>query len=148
MNKLLAALIAGAFATIAVAQSQPQKPTAQERRDAVQSTTQAGSGSSASTANTASQQAMNTKVSQQVSKMSTAEKKAWANEINRQMVNPNNPSGSAAGTAAMQKENVAISKEVAKLSTAEKKAFIEAFEKSGINPDAPSSGGVGAAVKK
>jgi hypothetical protein len=114
MNKLLVALIAGAFASVAAAQTAPPKPTTQERAADVKAATQAGSGSSASTQKTAAEQAANTKASREVAKMSRAEKEAFAKEINRTMLNPDNPSGSVAGTAAMQKANTATSKEVAK----------------------------------
>ena len=46
--------------------------------------------------------------------MTTAEKKAYINEINKTMVNPENPSGSVAGTNAQQKANVEASKAAGK----------------------------------
>ena len=110
MNKLLVALIAGAFASVAAAQTAPAKPTAQERQADVKAATQAGSGSSASTQATAEQQKANVKASKETAKMSTAEKKDAIKNVNKQMVNPDNPSGSVAGTAAQQKANVAESK--------------------------------------
>jgi len=42
--------------------------------------------------------------------MTTAEKNKAIKDANKQMINPENPSGSAAGTAAQQKANVAESK--------------------------------------
>ena len=114
MNKLIVALIAGAFASVAAAQTAPPKPTTKERAADVRSTTQEGSGSSASAQKTAVEQAANTKASREVAKMTRAEKEAFAKEINKQMINPDNPSGSVSGTAAQQKANTAASKEVAK----------------------------------
>ena len=117
MNKLLVALIAGAFASVAAAQTAPAKPTAQERQADVKAATQAGSGSSASTQATAEQQKANVKASKETAKMSTAEKKDAIKNVNKQMVNPDNPSGSVAGTAAQQKANVDASKGAAKANT-------------------------------
>ena len=110
MNKLLVALIAGAFVSVAAAQTAAPKPTAKERAADVSATTQAGSGSSASTQATAKEQAANVKASREVAKMSAAEKKAYMDALNKSMLNPDNPSGSVAGTAAAQKANVAESK--------------------------------------
>lgn len=110
MNKLLVALIAGAFASVAAAQTAPAKPTAQERQADVKAATQAGSGSSAGIAATDKMQKENVKASKATPKMSTDEKKAAINASNKAMVNPDNPSGSVAGTAAQQKANVAESK--------------------------------------
>ena len=42
--------------------------------------------------------------------MTTAEKNKDIKDANKQMVNPENPSGSDAGTAAQQKANVEVSK--------------------------------------
>jgi hypothetical protein len=115
MNKLLLALIAGAFATVAVAQTPapapaaPAKPTTKERAADVKSSTEAAAASTTG-AQTAKEQAANVKASKEVAKMTTAEKKAFAQEINKSMVNPENPSGSVAGTTAMQKETTAASK--------------------------------------
>ena len=109
MNKLLVALIAGAFAIVAAAQTATPKPTTKERQDAVKSTTDAAAASTTG-AQTAKEQAASVKASKEVSKMTAAEKNAFAKEINKQMVNPENPSGSVAGTAAQQKANVAESK--------------------------------------
>jgi len=123
MNKLLLALIAGAFATVAVAQTPapapaapaaPMKATTKEKQADVQSTTATGGRASVDAQATAAQQAASVKASKEVAKMTTAEKKAFITEINKQMVNPENPSGSVAGTAAMQKETTAASKAVPK----------------------------------
>lgn len=110
MNKLLVALIAGAFVSVAAAQTAAPKPTAKERAADVSATTQAGSGSSASTQKTAAEQAANVKASKETAKMSTADKNAAIKNVNKQMVNPDNPTGSVAGTAAMQKQTTAESK--------------------------------------
>jgi hypothetical protein len=110
MNKLLVALIAGAFATVAAAQTAPAKPTAKERQADVKAATEAGSGSSAGVAATAKQQPANVQTSKETAKMTSADKNKALKEANKQMVNPDNPSGSVAGTAAQQKANVAESK--------------------------------------
>ena len=109
MNKLLIALIAGAFATVAAAQTAPAKPTAKEKQQDVQSTTGAAAASTTG-AQTAKEAAANTAKSKEVSKMTTAEKKAYAKEVNKTAVNPENPSGSTAATSAQQKANTAESK--------------------------------------
>jgi hypothetical protein len=122
MNKLLVALIAGAFAAVAAAQTTPPpagapaKPTAKERQADVQSTTAAAAASNTG-AQTAKEQAANVRASKEVAKMTTAEKKAFADAINKSMINPENPSGSVSGTAAMQKETTAASKAVPKQNT-------------------------------
>ena len=113
MNKLIVALIAGAFASVAAAQTSPPKPTSQERQADVKAATQAGSGSSASTQNTAVQQKANVEKSKDVSKMTREEKNKLAKDLNKSTVNPNNPTG-AQGTATMQKETTAASKAVPK----------------------------------
>lgn len=113
MNKLLVALIAGAFVSVAAAQTDTMKPTTKERAADVQSTTAAAAASTTG-AQTAKQQAANVKASKEVSKMTLDEKKAFAAEINKSMINPENPSGSVAATAAQQKANTAVSKEVPK----------------------------------
>lgn len=110
MNKLLVALIAGAFATVAAAQTAPAKPTAKERQADVKAATEAGSGSSAGVAATAKEQPANVKASKETAKMTTAEKNKALKDVNKQMVNPDNPSGSVAGTATSQKANVDASK--------------------------------------
>jgi hypothetical protein len=113
MNKLLIALIAGAFATVAAAQTAPAKPTAKEKQQDVQSTTGAAAASTTG-AQTAKEAAANTAKSKEVSKMTTAEKNAAIKSVNKQAVNPENPSGSTAATAAQQKANTAESKATAK----------------------------------
>jgi hypothetical protein len=110
MNKLLVALIAGAFASVAAAQTAPAKPTTKERQADVKAATQEGSVSSAGVAATAKQQPENVKASKETAKMTTAEKNQALKEVNKQMVNPDNPSGSVATTAASQKANVDASK--------------------------------------
>ena len=122
MNKLLVALIAGAFAAVAAAQTPapapaaPMKPTAKERQADVKSATDAAAASTTG-AQTAKEQAANVKASKETSKMTTAEKNKAIKDVNKQMVNPENPSGSVAGTAAMQKETTAVSKATPKQNT-------------------------------
>ena len=118
MNKLLVALIAGAFASVAAAQTAAPMtaPTTKEKQKDVQATTAAGSGSSASTQKTAAEQAANVKTSKDVSKMTTAEKNAYAKEVNKSGVNPNNSAGIVA-TDKMQKETTAVSKATPKQNT-------------------------------
>ena len=113
MNKLIVSLIAGAFASVAVAQTAPPKPTKEERREDVKATTQQGAGSSASTQATAAQQSANVKASKEVDKMTKEEKAALAREINKSTVNPDNPTGGS-GTATRQKSTTAASKAVPK----------------------------------
>ena len=72
--------------------------------------TQAGSQSSAGAQATAAEQAKNVKASKETAKMSTADKNKAIKDVNKQMVNPDNPSGSVATTAASQKANVDASK--------------------------------------
>jgi len=119
MNKLLVALIAGAFATIAAAQNPVTNPSpaTKEKQKDVQATTKAGAESSVDTNKTAAEQAKNVKASKEVAKMTTAEKNKYAKDVNKSMVNPENPSGSVAGTAAQQKETTAASKAVPKQNT-------------------------------
>jgi len=117
MNKLLVALIAGAFATVAAAQTAPPKMTAKERQEAVSGTTQSQTDTSSGQKTSAEQKA-NVKASKEVSKMTAAEKKAFAEEINKQMVNPNaGPGGGVQGTATAQKANTAESKTMQKANT-------------------------------
>lgn len=107
MNKLLIALIAGAFATVAAAQTAPAKMTTKERQQAVSGTTQSQTDTS-SGMKTAEQQKANVKASKEVAKMTAAEKKAFYDEINKTMVNPQG--GGIAATEAQQKANVQASK--------------------------------------
>jgi len=109
MNKLIVALIAGVFASVAAAQTAAPAPlTTKEKQEAVKATTAAGSGSSASTQKTAAEAAKNTAVSKETAKSTTADKKAVIKAADKGLVNPNNPTG-AAGTAKMQKETTAVS---------------------------------------
>jgi hypothetical protein len=76
----------------------------------VQAVTQQQAPSSVNTQKTAAEQAANVKASKATTKMTTAEKNKAIKDANKQMVNPDNPSGSVAGTAAQQKANVEVSK--------------------------------------
>ena len=117
MNQLLIALIAGAFATVAVAQTAAPAPaTTKEKQADVKATTGAAAASTTG-AQTAKEAAANTAKSKDVSKMTAAEKNAYAKEVNKQAVNPENPSGSTAATAAAQKANTAESKATPKQNT-------------------------------
>ena len=117
MNKLIVALIAGAFASVAAAQTAAPAPlTNMQKQEAVKAATQAGSGSSASTQKTAVEAAKNTAVSKETAKLSTADKKTAIKAADKGLVNPNNPTG-VAGTAMMQKETTAESKMVGKQNT-------------------------------
>ena len=109
MNKLIVALIAGAFATVAAAQTAPAKPTAKERQADVKAATDAAAASTTG-AQTAKEAAANTAKSKETAKMTSAEKKQAIKDVNKMAVNPENPSGSVAGTAAQQKANTAESK--------------------------------------
>ena len=91
MNKLLVALIAGAFATIAAAQTSPPAQTTKEKQADVKATTGAAAAST-----TGAQ---------------------TAKEVNKTAVNPENPSGSTAATSAQQKANTAESKATPKQNT-------------------------------
>ena len=115
MKRIVAASMLSCIALAAVAQTAPPSPWAQERQRDVSSTTQQGSGSSASTQKTAEQQAANVKASKQVSKLSAQEKKRLAKDATRLNVNPENSSGQAA-TARMQAQTVAASKGTSKQS--------------------------------
>ena len=121
---MLACLIAAA----ATAQTAPPKASDAERQREVAKTTEAGSGSSASTQKTAAQQAANVKASKQVPKLSKQEKEQFAKDATRLNVNPENSSGTAA-TARMQKQTTALSKtegrQNAELRTKEGKAQLE-----------------------
>ncbi|MFO1311351.1 MAG: hypothetical protein U1F41_04730 [Burkholderiales bacterium] len=119
MNKLIVALIAGAFATVAAAQTAMpgQTPADKTKQKDVAATTQAGSGSSASTQKTAAEQAANTAKSKETPKMTTAEKNTAIKDANKMAINPENPSGSVAATAAQQKANTAESKATPKQNT-------------------------------
>lgn len=112
MNKLIVALIAGAFASVAAAQTSPPKPTKAERQADVKAATQGGLESSSSMLQ--KEQAANVKASREVAKMTREEKKAFAKALQDTEINPNNPSGTA-GTAVMQKQTTAVSKETPKM---------------------------------
>ena len=116
MSKLLAALIVLAFAGAVGAQTSPPKPTTKEKQQDVKATTGAAAASTTG-AQTAKEGAANTAKSKDVSKMTTAEKNAYAKEVNKTAVNPENPSGSTTGTAAQQKANTAESKATPKQNT-------------------------------
>src|SRR5262245_11979369 len=116
MNKLLVALIAGAFAVVAAAQTAAPKPTTKERQADVKSSTEAAAASTTG-AQTAKEAAANTAKSKDTAKMTTQEKNKAIKDVNKQMVNPDNPSGSVAGTAAQQKANTAESKGQPKANT-------------------------------
>ena len=109
MKCLLLASLVSILATAALAQTAPPRPSAQERRSAVESVTEQGSGSSASTQKTAAQQATNVKASRQVPKLTSEQKTQLAKDATRLNVNPENSSGQAA-TARMQRQTVAASK--------------------------------------
>jgi hypothetical protein len=123
MNKLLVALIAGAFVSVAVAQTAaPTTPapaaaptatpklTTKEKQDALKGATAGNPNNPTGVAGTAEMQKANVKESKGTAKMSTADKNKAIKDVNKSMVNPENPSGGVAGTAAMQKANVDASK--------------------------------------
>lgn len=111
MNKLLIALIASAFATVAVAQSAATK---EKQRDT--SAVTQGAVDQGSSTNTAAQQKANTAVSKETPKMSKDAKKTFAKDAMKYQGNPNTDAGTHA-TAAQQKANTAASKAVPKQST-------------------------------
>ena len=119
MNKLLIALIAGAFATVAAAQGVLPAPSekSKEKQADVKGATSGNPNNSAGQAATSAEQKTNTAKSKEVSKMTTAEKNAAIKDVNKQAVNPENPSGSTAATAAQQKANTAESKGTPKQNT-------------------------------
>jgi hypothetical protein len=118
MNKLLVALIAGAFATVAAAQGAmaPSEKSKEKQAD-IKGATAGNPDNTSGTAATAAQQKANTAKSKDTAKMTTAEKNAAIKDVNKQAVNPENPSGSVAGTAAQQKANTAESKATPKQNT-------------------------------
>jgi hypothetical protein len=109
MNKLLVALIAGAFATVAAAQTAAPSANSKEKQADVKAATSGNPNNSAGQAATSAEQKANTMKSKDVSKMTTQEKKDFAKDVNKMSVNPNNSAGQAA-TAADQKANTAASK--------------------------------------
>ena len=115
MNKLLIALIAGAFATVASAQTAAPAQTTKEKQADVKATTGAAAASTTG-AQTAKEGAANTAKSKETAKMTTAEKNQMAKDVNKSAVNPNNSSGATA-TANMQKQTTAESKATPKQNT-------------------------------
>ena len=115
MNKLLVALIAGAFASVAAAQTAPPKPTSQERQRDLKSTTEAAAAATTG-AQTAKEQAANVQKSKQVAKLSKEEKTKLAKDATKLNVNPENSAGQAA-TAEMQRQTTAVSKATSKQNT-------------------------------
>lgn len=116
MNKLLAILIAGTFASAAAAQgtaaqgaTDPQV-TNKQKQEALRSTTISGSDRRPGESK---QQEANVKSSKAKEKMTTDEKNKAIKDVNTKMVNPSN-SGGVEATAKMQKENTAASKEQAR----------------------------------
>ena len=109
MNKLLVASMAGAFLSVATAQTVTPSPRDKAKQSDVQSATGLNGENSGNTQATAAEQARNVQASKQVTKLSKEEKKKLAKDATKSNVNPENSSGSAA-TAAMQKETVAQSK--------------------------------------
>jgi len=119
MNKLLVVLIAGAFAAVAAAQTNPltnPSEKSKEKQKDVQATTSANAPSSVDVQNVNKQQQQNVKASKETTKMTTQEKKAFAKDVNKSNVNPNNDAGQAA-TAAQQQMNVKESKATPKQNT-------------------------------
>ena len=112
MNKLFVALIAGALASMAAAQTADPKMTTKEKQEAVKSTTAATANANTG-AQTAKQQEANVKASKATAKMTTTEKNKAIKDVNTKTVNPVNSAGVGA-TAAMQKETTAASKETPK----------------------------------
>ena len=107
MKQWTAISIAAVFACGAAAQT----PAAiKDKQKEVQAVTEKQAPSSVNPQTTAAEQAASVKASKATTKMTTAEKNKAIKEVNKQMVNPDNPSGSVAGTAAQQKENVEMSK--------------------------------------
>ena len=115
MYKLLAALIAGAFASVAAAQTPDPKMTTKEKQERVQAVTKSSAFGSTGPG-TAKMQETNVKRSKDVAKMTTAEKNKAMKEANKSMANPENPTGGVA-TAAQQKTSVAESKAMPKQNT-------------------------------
>jgi hypothetical protein len=106
MKQWIAISMIAAFATGAAAQT----PAVKDKQKEVQAVTEQQAPSSVNTQKTAAEQAASVKASKATPKMTTAEKNKAIKDANKQMINPDNPSGSAAGTAAQQKANVDASK--------------------------------------
>jgi hypothetical protein len=116
MNKLLVALIAGAFASVAAAQTAAPSPTAKQKQADVKAATSGNPNNDAGTAATAAMQKSNVEKSKDVAKQTTAEKNQQWKDLNKSTVNPNNSAGQSA-TAAEQKANTAESKMTPKQNT-------------------------------
>ena len=113
MKQWIAISMVVAFATSVAAQTAAPGAYTQstkERQKDVEAVTQQQAPSSVNTQKTAAEQAAAVKASKATTKMTTAEKNKAIKDVNKQMVNPDNPSGSVAGTAAQQKANVEASK--------------------------------------
>ena len=109
MSRLLAVLIALAFASAAAAQTAAPAASSQEKQQSVRSTTEAGSTGTTGAA-TAKQQQTNVKKSNETAKMTTDDKNKAIKNVNKQAVNPEN-SGGVGNTSRQQTGNVAASKE-------------------------------------
>ncbi|MEO6565561.1 MAG: hypothetical protein ABIO63_05960 [Casimicrobiaceae bacterium] len=116
MNKLIVALIAGVFASVAAAQTAPAPLTTKEKQDAVKGASAGNPNNSGGVANTDKMQKETTAASKGVAKTTSAEKKAAVKSTDKGLVNPNNPTG-AGGTATMQKETTAASAGTPKANT-------------------------------
>jgi len=109
MNKLLIALIAGAFTSITAAQAASLYPTTIERRAYVETLTLQSLDNSVNTQATAAEQARSVQASKAATKLSKAEKVQLAKESTRLNVNPESSAGTAE-TADMQQQTTRISK--------------------------------------
>jgi len=107
MKPWIAFSIVAAFATGVAAQT---PALVKEKQKDVQAVTEQQAPSSVNTQKTAAEQAANVKASKATTKMTTEEKNKAIRDANKQMVNPENPSGGVAGTAAQQKASVDVSK--------------------------------------
>ena len=110
MKQWIAIAMVAAFAGSASAQTAaPGTGSSKERQDAVKSATDQGlDGGLGAAGRATSRQREGFEASDEDDHR--REEQAYARERNKQMVNPENPSGSVAGTAAQQKANVAVSK--------------------------------------
>src|SRR5258705_13120914 len=93
ITKLPVALIATAVASVAAAQT-PAVPTAKERQQDVQTTTEASANANTG-ATTPKQQATNVQKSNQVTKMWKEEKANLAKDASKSNLHPENSSGGA-----------------------------------------------------
>ena len=110
MKQWIAISMVAAFASGAAAQTADPKAPIKDKQKDVQAVTQQEAPSSVNAQKTATEQAANVKASKAATKMTTAEKNKAIKDANKQMVNPENPSGGVAGTASQQKANVDVSK--------------------------------------